>query len=603
MRKQIICMLSFVLLCIIGVVLVPSDIRNPHIVIAEGNIALSVPVEEEEIRLMPWLDEQSGVYYFFLPSFVKNTQVITGEWDKPIINWKENEVYDIEIKDEGVNKTYAVSFMKASVISSLFINTESGSMDDIHADKEHEEPGGIMVIASDGSVEYIGDLERISGRGNTSWEYSKKPYSIKLTESQKLCGLQKGKKWNLLPIWREGNKMNTKVMFDIAAAAGLQYTPECTWVDLYLNNEYAGIYLLSESVSVSGGRVEIFDLEDENELLNTDLEQMTYFEDEAAKGYKLPNNPKNITGGYLIEKDLEAYYKKEKAGFITDAGTPFTISAPQHASREQVYYVKNYIQSIENLLQNKDENIEKYVDIKSFAAKYLVDEISLNFDANITSMYYYKEKDNDLLYAGPVWDYDSALGECNAGYAEGWYVDYNNSILNKGSEFDWYSKLYEYDMFKEEVEEQYEMLLPYLKEVIDHTIDIYAESISDSVAMDGIRWKNEETDKPGNYTSFDNNVRYLKYFLCARLNWLSERLGVSGYVFHWKATDNAHEVVFVSDGNIVKRMLIKDGMTLDDLPALDEEKYWGWYFKYNDEKYRTQLPVMEDVVLYAREKE
>ena len=597
-----ICILALTLLCIAGAMLIPSDKRNPYIETVDGSMVLLIPLKEEELRLKPWQDEQSGVYYFFLPSFVTDNRVITGVWNKPIINWKENEIYDIEIQNEDISKTYSVSFLKASIIPSMYIHTESGSMSAVHSDKEYEEAGKLRVISSNGSVEYIGDLERISGRGNTSWEYDKKPYSIKLTEPQKLCGLQKGKKWNLLPIWREGNKMNTKVLFDIAATAGLEYTPECTWVDLYLNDEYVGIYLLSESISVSGGRVEISDLEDENELINRDLEQSEVFEDETAKGYELSNNPEDITGGYLIEKDLEAYYEKEKTGFITDSGITFTISAPQHASREQVYYIKDYIQNIENLLQTKGQNVEKYMDIKSFAAKYLVDEISLNFDANITSMYFYKERNNDLLYAGPVWDYDSALGECNAGYAEGWYVDYNNSILDKGSEFDWYSELYGYEIFREEVKEKYEILLPYLSEVINHTIDMYAESIRDSVAMDNIRWKNEETDKPGNYTSFDSNVRYLKYFLTARLEVLNQKFEVSGYKFRWNGNRERHQVLFMRDENVVQELFIEDGATLEELPPVDDTQYWGWYFIHNDEKYRKQLPILEDTVLYAKEK-
>lgn len=603
MRKRLKCILALMLLSIVGMLLIPSDNRNPYIEVVNGKMELRIPLEKEEIKILPWHDDKNDIYYFFMPSFVKTYRVATGMWDKPVMNWKENEIYHIGVLEEGKKETYNVSFMKASKISSMFIDTESGNMDMIHTDKLYEEKGNIMVMTPGGVVEFDGDLERISGRGNTSWEYEKKPYAIKLKESQDLCGLQKGKKWNLLPVWREGNKMNTKVMFDIAAVAGLQYTPESTWVDLYLNNEYAGIYLLSESVSVSGGRVEISDLEDENKMLNPNIEQAACFDDGGAKGYELSDNPEDISGGYLIEKDLEAYFKEEKTGFVTDAGAAFSISAPQHASREQVYYIKDYVQNIENLILENNENINKYIDVESFAAKYLVDEISLNFDTNITSMYFYKEKNDDLLYAGPVWDYDSALGECNAGYAEGWYVNYHNSILDKGSEFNWYSLLYENEQFKEEVRRQYKKLMPYLKEVIDQTVDLYAESINDSVAMDSIRWRNEETDKPGNYVNFDSNVRYLKYFLCERLNWLSERLGVDGYTFRWSSENDTHEIVLSIDGNMAKKMLVKDGMTLSELPALNEDKYWGWYFEYSDEKYREQLPILEDAKLYARKKE
>ena len=247
------------------------------------------------------------------------------------------------------------------------------------------------------------------------------------------------------------------------------------------------------------------------------------------------------------------------------------------------------------------EGIEKYIDIESFAAKYIVDEISLNYDVNTTSMYYYKEKDDGLLYAGPVWDYDSALGECNAGYAEGWYVNYHNSVM-RDEGFDWYSDLYECESFADSVERQYRRLLPYLRELIEHTIEQYAETIEDSVAMDSVRWKNEEQDKAGNYLNFDSNVRYLKYFLSARLNWFSDRLGVSDYNFRWSGNSDTHEVTFIVDRDIVEQILVEDGETIEELPLLDTEKYWGWFFEYNNERYREQLPILEDVTLYPREK-
>ena len=46
----------------------------------------------------------------------------------------------------------------------------------------------------------------------------------------------------------EGAKMNNKIAFDIAELHGLDYSPQCTWIDLYLYGKYVGIYLLTESL-------------------------------------------------------------------------------------------------------------------------------------------------------------------------------------------------------------------------------------------------------------------------------------------------------------------------------------------------------------------
>ena len=55
------------------------------------------------------------------------------------------------------------------------------------------------------------------------------------------------------------------------------------------------------------------------------------------------------------------------------------------------------------------EELSQYIDISSFIAKYLVEEVSKNIDCSSTSQYFYKDKDG-ILYAGPVWDYDWAYG-------------------------------------------------------------------------------------------------------------------------------------------------------------------------------------------------
>ena len=223
--------------------------------------------------------------------------------------------------------------------------------------------------------------------------------------------------------------MNTKVVFDIAEALGLEYTPQCTWIDLYFNGEYAGNYLLCEAVSVGKGRVDVFDLEKENQTINGNLQESDTFDEGGRKGYEIQNGP-DVTGGYLIEKDLAAYFAEEKCGFITESGKQFTIGAPKHASRQQVSYIADYVQMIENLILSHNTEYANYIDLDSFAARFLVDEISLNCDANITSMFFYKDRDDDLLYAGPVWDYDSAMGDLNSGWMAGGAVNYRNTTLS-----------------------------------------------------------------------------------------------------------------------------------------------------------------------------
>lgn len=550
-----------------------------------GEPYLIVRTDSIERKLWPWFNATDEKYYFFLPSFIE-----------------EKESY---VKD---TKGYEIVFLRSENIPAMFIETESGSMDYLLENKENEETGMISIIEAGGNIEYSGSLERISGRGNTSWEkYSKKPYSFKLSEAKPLLGMDKGRKWNLLPIWREGNKMNSKVVLDMAKALELKYTSDCEWVDLYLNGEYVGNYLLAEPVVIGSNRVDIYDLEKENEILNGNLDLAVSFSEEGKKGFEIENG-EDLSGGYLIEKDLTAYYEKEVCGFVTQAGKTFTIKAPNHASREQITYIKDYIQMIENLILDHNVEYLNYIDIDSFTGRFLVDEISLNCDSNITSMYFYKDKGEDFICAGPVWDYDGAMGEVNSGFMEGICVNYRWSIIrsfrSEEETLGWYTSMYEDEVFYEKMRERYQQVLPELEKILEINIDQYAQRIQKSVEMDMIRWQNEDKsdDYPGHYRSFDNNVRYLKFFLANRLNYLNEQWEIPYRHFDAPVTGEMHQVIFKNGEDVIEVWQVPDGQVISETPYLDEEQYWGWYYEHSVEKLRSEIPIYEDIVLFAREK-
>lgn len=619
MRKKMWLFLSLAILLLLGSILIRKGDEKIQLQLDEDSgISLLLTTGSKQETICPWFNDGDGRYYFFLPSFSNEKKIhIKGAHDKieyldgnriesgRYFTYEEENIYHLKVTDKNaeVIQEYDIVMLKSENLPAVFIKTDSGNMAYIHQDKMNEEAGKIDIIKANGMVDYAGGLERISGRGNSTWEYEKKPYAIKLMEAKPLLGMDQGEKWCLLAGWREGAKLNSKIAFDMAEEIGLAYSPQCTWIDLYLNGEYAGIYLLTESISVGEGGVEISNLEKENKANNSDIDNADVFEENGMKGYII-NNGKNITGGYLIEKDTTSYWNNVSAGFTTDSEDKFSIKSPKHASKEQVTYIYNYIQKINDLISSGDTEYRNYIDSDSFSKKFIVDEIALSHDVNVTSMYYYKEKNDDLLYAGPVWDFDGAFGEGNSGWGEGHWVNYEESLINPffGETLDWYSKLYADEDFKAQVIETYEEFLPYLEYILEVKIDQYADWIRKSVQLDKFRWQyiDISDDKPGHYVEFDNNVRYLKYFLANRLNYLNQRWDVPYKEFSVPVNEDLHEVMFMQDGEIIEIREIMDGQTIETLPYLDEEIYWGWYFSYSNEKFRSQLPIYEDVVFYAR---
>ncbi len=573
----------------------------------ENNLfTLSLKDNAGDETVYPWYNADEDMYYFFLPAYTKENIVYFADEEIKIyykdeligdnkLNWEDGKVYRLKINHTD---EYNIKFMKSENLPTLYIETSSGKMEHIHEDKENEETGNIKIINSEGYAEYRGELSKISGRGNSTWSYEKKPYAIELAHAEGLCGMNCSTKWNLLALWNENTKISTKLVLDLANEMGMNYSPQGEWVDLYLNGNYEGLYLLTGSVSVGKGRVEITDLEKKNKLLNPLIEEAAYIDNVSFKGYELNNGENNITGGYLIEKQWSGFYEEEKCGFTTKQNHNFSFKSPQHPSTEQVKYMKEFCQKVEDSIICG--NYEKYIDVESFIDKYLIEEISLNYDANIGSAFFYKDADKDILYAGPVWDYDCAFGRMNQDFLDGKYLDYEWTILiprlSNGDVLSWFAYLYEDESFYEKMCQRYSEILPYLEELVNTGIDDYVEWIQASVNMNSARWPQNIS---GYYLEYYNNVKYLKFFLTNRLKYLCQRWNISYNGIDVQANDEIHQVFFIKENKLVETILVKDGEFIFTLPEFDHSIYKGWYFKEQG-MYRDKIPIYEDIVLYAK---
>ena len=131
-----------------------------------GTLVLSMKAGEGQEILYPWTDENSGITYFFIPSFILDNDVycdhIGKEWQLQIdgkllskrekFKWEEQTVYSISCGGQE----YDVMFMKSANLPALFLETDSGSMEYLNANKENEEAGEIKLIEASGNIEYQG---------------------------------------------------------------------------------------------------------------------------------------------------------------------------------------------------------------------------------------------------------------------------------------------------------------------------------------------------------------------------------------------------------------------------------------------------------------
>lgn len=259
-------------------------------------------------------------------------------------------------------------------------------------DKEHDIVSNVIII-NEGKA-FIDKPATVRERGNGSRTFPKKPWRIKFDKKQQVLpdAPAKAKKWTLINNYGDKTLMRNMVAFEIARRLGMPYVPYAHAVDVILNGEFKGCYQLCDQVEVNANRLDITEMEPDD------------------------NSGEALTGGYFFEVD--AYADREPANeWFTSArlAIPVTIKSPDDGGTpEQYAYINNYFNMVEERVYNNrslrdtDQDYRLIFDIESFINHFIVGELSGNTDT-YWSTFMYKDRGSDIVYTGPVWDFDLAF--------------------------------------------------------------------------------------------------------------------------------------------------------------------------------------------------
>lgn len=519
--------------------------------------------EDARVSIHWWYNKEDEKYYFFFPAAANLSDVI----------WEYDEIQDIyidgvEIKNgakcavgtgehvlytaDGL-QVFKIVVMQSENIGTMFLTTESGNLGFVNIDKEHKESGNAVIIDAENNCIYNGKVQSLSGRGNTTWASSdKRGYKLKFANEEDFFGLGAAKNWVLLANYFDDTLVRNDFTFQLAQQSGMDFTPDSVFIDLYMNGCYWGNYQLTGKIEVGEERVNIPNLEEKTEDVNKvkKLSEYDKFGMENLEGsntipgtsigFKIPSNPLDITGGYLLEYDLGERYLEEDSGFTTKLNQAVVIKSPQYASREQLNYIAERYQEFEDAVtvyEGINEETKKpyydYIDLNSYAKAYLIEEITKNIDAAISSRYFYKYPDSysTKFYAGPIWDYDFALGnygEVMSGGTQpeemepaGLYAMEDDGCFNV-----WYA-LYYRPEFQETFKKEY--WDTFRKNALDgakNRIPQMTEYIVKSELMDRMRWHDETYDNYANIEEeYKSAIENLQNFIVDRINFLDGEWG------------------------------------------------------------------------------
>lgn len=461
--------------------------------------------------------------------------------------------YEIMITDRKQNVLkYPLIFLQSENLPSVFIDTVSGSMDYINAVKGNEEPGYFTCICADGVVDSQSLVNRIRGRGNTSWSNGggKNQYNVRLKEASDVLGMGSARNWVIQSNKFDVSMMKNKLSYDFAKDIGVPYAIDSEFADLYLNGGYMGTYLICEKVEIAENRID-------------------------------PHNE------YLIERDDRETLPEES---VESPYGKFMVHNPKEMTEGEYDYITAYLNSTSWSIESAEysDDYTNYIDVESFAKLFIMNEISNDPDANRLSSFFYKEDENNSkLTAGPVWDFDWAYG-----------VDARSGEIKVSSfEDGWFEDLYRSQIFRDCLVEIFEKIMD---ETYENYGDDYFESEKDyllpSYYMNMIRWKTEG-DIDTAASNLDKSVEEVQEYFRNRIEYLSE-------VFDGNWT--YHRVNFVYDsGKNFTHTYVKNGTTIPKetvehllsvygcVPGRltnDEEIDWITYVIFEDVDLECQVP-------------
>lgn len=472
------------------------------------------------------------------------------------------------------------TFYSGSSIGAVYVAT-SGGIVNLRNDKNYRDKDSQIIITDENGKAVYSDISNdsvseIKGRGNASFSNEKKPFQIKLGKKTDLFGMGKAKTWILLANYNDSSYIRNACAFKIANALELPYTPNSVFVDLYIDNEYQGLYQLCEKTQIGTNRVEITDLEELNEKANSgkDLDSLSINYHSRANGkdsnnlnwYKYAQgmkNPDDITGGYLVELD-NLYSGAEKCTFMTNNGNVFTVKSPEVSSEDEMNYIANLFSDFEQALYSKTGYNDKgkyyteYCDLESLVRVYVLEEITKNWDAYIGSIFFYKDTSGNStkIYAGPVWDFDNTWGNLrrltfNTDKEELWA-----NGKNSGYKSDFGAAVMQHKDAQELASKLYSVAAFYLETMLGKNgfINTTTGTLEKSAAMDMMRWPVERRDPTFIYfetysdKTVDSAVGYLRDFMTVRTEALYDSFNAE-HISHVHKMIKTEEVAPTCEGS------------------------------------------------------
>ena len=348
------------------------------------------------------------------------------------------------------------------------------------------------------------NYEQIRGRGNSTWNYSKKSYRIRFNNNRQVgfFGLPAARNWVLLAEYQDPTFLMSAMAFEIGRNIfQLPFTCSYQHVQLYLNGQYNGLYGLTEHRQA-----------DPNE-----------------KG--APGRVKvDLKDGWFVEMD--SYWDEEPKFRTSNYNLPVMIKSPEFEPANMTNPNYGFVRTDWNKLCSEmastkfpENGYRELIDMNTFVDYIMINDIVFNGELmHPKSVFAYKDKGGKISM-GPLWDVDWGYG-----YVGGhtYFSDYphpswgsSNTMNTPKHEF--FRRFFEDPVFLVKYKERWNEKYGDIVHVLE-LIENVGEMIRTAVTEDSKRWNISGGYWSGYDTNHVRQIENMKNWWTRRTKWLNTEL-------------------------------------------------------------------------------
>ncbi|MFT4525334.1 MAG: hypothetical protein ACI85F_001487 [Bacteroidia bacterium] len=408
----------------------------------------------------------------------------------------------------------------------VMLNTDGQTIPDnlIDATMGVIDNGAGQINANDDPPTDFNGRIGIEVRGSSSQQFPKKSYSLETRDlggaswDVPLLGMPDESDWVLYAPYSDKSMMRNVLTYDLSNEMD-QYASRTRYCEVFLNNNYMGVYVLMEKVKWGGDRVDIEKIDDND------------------------NANDNLTGGYLLKVDKETGSGVEADWWsditfyevLREYGFQYDRPLRDNITPQQESYIQGHINGMEAIMDSPNAGdpatgYRDYFDLPALVDYTLLAELSRNIDGYRLSTYFSKQRDSrgGKLIMGPIWDINLGYGNadyCDGANTNGWaYLNCERDEIPI-----WWDVLFQEDDFQHLLACRWQELRA---EILDETklmdqMDDYATLIGEAADRNYQRWPILGTYVWPNAfvgATYAEEVQYMKDYISDRLAWMDANM-------------------------------------------------------------------------------